>query len=117
MRQSETVLIYKILRPPEWEEFESSGIFEGSVDDVRDGLIHCSSRSQVAATALRFFADQPELIVVTLDADALEDAVKWEPASTGERFPHVYAALPMHVVVAVHHVDNAEVVDDVLGTD
>ena len=111
------MLIYKILRPPEWAEFESSGTFEGSLDDRRDGFIHCSSRSQVAATSLRFFADQPELIVVTLQADALEGAVKWERASTGELFPHVYAALPMHVVVAVHHVDGAETVGDVLGTD
>jgi uncharacterized protein (DUF952 family) len=111
------VLIYKILRLPEWAEFETSGTFEGSVDDRRDGFIHCSSRSQVEATALRFFADQEELIVLALDVDGLEGTVRWEPASSGELFPHVYAVLLMQAVVMVHHVGGASAVDAALGTD
>ncbi len=111
------MLIYKILTPDEWAEFETSGTFEGSADDRRDGFIHCSSRSQVAATAFRFFADQPRLIVLALDADGLEGAVQWEPASSGELFPHIYVALPMRAVVAVHHVEGAAAVDTALGTD
>ena len=111
------MLIYKILRPAEWAEFETSGTLEGSADDRRDGFIHCSSRSQVAATALRFFADQQELIVLALDADRLQGAVRWEPASSGDLFPHVYAALRKDAVVMVHHVGGAAAVDAALRTD
>lgn len=98
------MLIYKILRPSEWAEFEASGIFDGSADDRRDGFIHCSSRDQVAATAVRIFGDETKLVVVTLSADLLGATVRWEPSSAGELFPHVYASLPSAAVVAVHHV-------------
>ena len=110
------MLIYKILRPSEWQQFEIDGRFEGSPDDRRDGFIHCSSRVQVGATALRHFADQAELIVLALDADTIESVLQWEPSSSGELFPHVYAPLPRKSVVQVHHVSGAAAVDDVLGT-
>ena len=51
------MLIYKILLPEEWNQFESSGSFDGSPFDESSGFVHFSSRSQVVATAGRFFAD------------------------------------------------------------
>src|SRR4051812_11228711 len=58
------VLIYKILLPAEWAEFEAAGRFDGSPLDRRDGFIHCSSREQLAGTAQRYFGDQPDLVVL-----------------------------------------------------
>lgn len=106
------MLIYKILRPSEWAEFEAAGAFEGSPDDRRDGFIHCSSRDQLAATATRIFSDEPQLVVATLSADSLGDAVRWEPSSTGALFPHVYGPLPRAAVVAVHDVAGAAGIDE-----
>ncbi len=99
--------IYKILVPAEWEAFESEGVFAGSSLDLRSGFVHCSSLAQVAATAQRFFSDQPALVVVGLDADRLGDMVRWEAAHEGETFPHVYGALPMSAVVSVHRARGA----------
>ena len=101
------MLIYKILLPAEWEAFRSAGRFEGSPFDHRSGFVHCSSREQVAGTAARFFAQEPALVVVALDADALGAALRFEPASDGTLFPHVYAAVPISAVVAVHHAAGA----------
>lgn len=101
------MLIYKILRPSEWAEFEASGAFDGSPDDRRDGFIHCSSREQVAATAARIFSEEPELVLLALTVDSLGDTVRWEPSSDGALFPHVYGRLPRDSVVAVHHVAGA----------
>ena len=108
-------LIYKILLPSEWEEFDKSGRFTGSPFDVSSGFVHCSSRTQVGTTALRFFADEPALIVVVLDAEMLSDQVRWEPAPNGDLFPHVYGACPRLAVVEVHRVAGAAFVDQVLG--
>lgn len=112
-----TVLIYKILLPAEWAEFEASGRFDGSPFDHSSGFIHCSSREQVAATAIRVFNQEPALVVVALDTKALGEAtVRWEQASDGGTFPHVYAPLHRDAVAAVHRVAGAQRIDDVLGS-
>jgi len=95
------VEIYKILLPSEWTQFKSIGRFDGSPFDRDSGFIHCSSRDQVAGVIERVFAREPVLVVVAIDADALGEAVRWEYASDGGLFPHVYAPLPMSAVVEV----------------
>jgi len=110
-----TVLIYKILLPAEWAAFEAADRFDGSPFDHSSGYIHCSSREQVGATAARFFADEPALIIVALDAERLGSHLRWEQAPEGGSFPHVYAPLPSDAVVAVHHVAGAATVDETVG--
>jgi len=55
------VLIYKILLPDEWSQFEAAGRFDGSPFDASSGFVHCSSGEQVPATAVRYFADARSL--------------------------------------------------------
>ena len=105
------MLIYKILRTGEWAEFDSSGVFDGSPDDNRDGFIHCSSRVQLPATAARFFADEAGLVVAVMDAAAIGGFVRWEPGGNGDLYPHVYRPLTLDDVVAVHEVSGAAEVE------
>lgn len=90
--------IYKICERTAWRLAEAEGLFRGSADDARDGFIHLSAAAQVAATATRHFADQPDLLLVAVDGDALGAKLKWEVSRGGELFPHLYAALPMAAV-------------------
>lgn len=108
------VLIYKILLPTEWAEFEATGCFDGSPFDCKSGFIHCSSREQVGGTAVRVFGQEPALVVLTLDTEMLGESVRWEEAPDGGSFPHVYAVLPLSAVVAVHRVVGVSSVDEVL---
>jgi uncharacterized protein (DUF952 family) len=105
------MLIYKILLPSEWADFEAAGRFDGSPFDRSSGFIHCSSREQVGAIARRVFGDEPTLVVVTIDSSSLNDSVRWEEASDGGLFPHVYGPLPLSAVVATHRVAGAATVD------
>ena len=98
------MLIYKILRPAEWQDFEASGRWDGSPDDHRDGFIHCSSRAQLESTAARYFSAEPEFVVVALDTELIPAEIRWEPASNGERFPHVFGDLRMSAVAEWHKV-------------
>ncbi|MFU8853238.1 DUF952 domain-containing protein [Micromonospora sp. SL1-18] len=108
------MLIYKILLPAEWAEFETTGRFDGSPFDRSSGFIHCSSREQVGATAMRVFEQEPALVVVALDTQLLGESVRWEDAADGGNFPHVYAALPLSAAVAVYRVAGASSMDEVL---
>lgn len=107
------MLIYKILLPSEWADFEAAGGFDGSPFDRDSGFVHCSSRDQVGRVAEHLFAQEPTVVVAALDADALGDAVRWEPAD-GELFPHVYGSLPLDAVVGVHRIAGAASVNEVL---
>jgi uncharacterized protein (DUF952 family) len=108
------VLIYKILLPHEWDAFDATGTFEGSPFDRDSGFIHCSSREQVARTAMRVFPDEPALVVAAVDTAALEGSLRWEDASDGGVFPHIYASLPRSAVTAVYQVAGAPAVDEAL---
>jgi uncharacterized protein (DUF952 family) len=113
---AQEVLVYKILLPSEWDEFNASGQFDGSPFDARSGFVHCSSRAQVGSTAKRFFSEEPALVVLALDTQVLGDAVRWEPASNGEQFPHVYGSLPLSAVVTMYSIPGAALVEDALGS-
>ena len=71
--------IYKICPASAWREAERQGVYRGSADDLRDGFIHFSTASQVAETARKHFFGQTGLFLIAVDADALGDALRWEP--------------------------------------
>ena len=90
--------IYKICERAAWRLAAQTGGYHGSQADVRDGFIHFSTAAQLAGTMAKHFAGQRELLLVAVDADALGEALKWEPSRGGELFPHLYAALPLTAV-------------------
>ncbi|MEV4642986.1 DUF952 domain-containing protein [Actinoplanes sp. NPDC049548] len=109
------MLIYKILLPSEWVAFEALGRFDGSPFDRSSGFIHCSARDQVSLTAARVFGQEPALVVVAVEAEALGEALRWEEApGRGGLFPHVYGPLPRTAVTAVHEIAGASAVDETL---
>jgi uncharacterized protein (DUF952 family) len=93
--------IYKICTASEWREAEAAGGYRGSAVDRKDGYIHFSTAEQAAETAARHFAGQRDLMLVTVDGDALGDKLKWEPSRGGALFPHLYDALTLKAVLRV----------------
>jgi uncharacterized protein (DUF952 family) len=91
-------VIFKICTAMEWREAEQAGVYRGSEADRRDGFIHLSTAEQVADTAARHFARQSDLVLITVDATALGDRLKWEPSRGGALFPHLYGELPLKAV-------------------
>ena len=93
------MLIFKILRRPEWDAFRAAGRTAGAPVDLADGFIHFSTAAQVAETAARHFAEESDLVLLAIEADALGEALKWEPSRGGALFPHLYRELRMEDVV------------------
>lgn len=93
--------IYKICPASAWREAERQGAYHGSADDARDGYIHFSTSAQVPGTAAKYFTGQKGLFLIAVDAGALGDNLKWEPARDGELFPHLYGDLEFDAVISV----------------
>lgn len=87
-------MLFKILRAPEWAQFEATGRFEGSADDLRDGFIHLSDAGQVDGTLLKHFAGEAGLVVAEV-AVGSDPSLRWEPSRGGALFPHLYRPLLM----------------------
>lgn len=94
-------LLYKIVPVALWRAAESAGRFDGAPVDAADGYIHFSSAAQVRDTAARHFAGQADLLLVSVEAQALGPALRWETSRGGALFPHLHAPLDLDAVRAV----------------
>lgn len=90
----------------EWNQTLLSGWFDRSTRGrtlAEEGFIHTSTATQLPMVAQRFYADDPEpLLLLVIDISATEAAgspVRWDPAE-GQLFPHVYGPVPKDAVVA-----------------
>ncbi|WP_448203968.1 DUF952 domain-containing protein [Azospirillum sp. sgz302134] len=92
-------IIYHMCRAEEWERALSTGSYPGSSQDAADGFIHFSTAAQVEESAAKHRAGQDGLVLLTVDGDALGEALWWEPSRGGQLFPHLYAALPVSAVL------------------
>ncbi len=93
--------IYHTCTRAEWQAAEAEGLYPGSSQDAADGFIHFSARDQVAVSAAKHRAGQDGLVLLSVDAGALGDALKWEPSRGGALFPHLYGPLPVAAVTKV----------------
>ena len=93
------MLIYKILTTAQWEELRAEGETRGAPVDIADGFVHFSTGAQVRETAAKHFAGQTGLWLLALEADALGEALNWEPSRGGDLFPHLYGPLRLADVI------------------
>jgi uncharacterized protein (DUF952 family) len=92
-------IVYKICEAALWRQALAEGAFRGAAADLRDGYIHLSTAAQAPGTAARHFAGAADLVLLAADAEALGDALRWEVSRGGDRFPHLYAELPVGAVL------------------
>jgi uncharacterized protein (DUF952 family) len=65
--------------------------------DVKDGFVHMSTVAQLGGTLNRFFSSKGDSIIQLLKVEyrklSAAKVVKWEKASDGNSFPHLYGTL------------------------
>ena len=91
--------IYKICDADLWDSAEKLGRFTGAEIDLKDGFIHFSTADQLAETLRLHFFGREGLHLITVDASVLD--IQWEPARSGDLFPHLYDALPVESAISV----------------
>jgi uncharacterized protein (DUF952 family) len=92
--------IYKILPKAEWDAARAAGAFAGSAVDLADGFIHFSGHDTAQRTAQLYFKGQVGLMLLTIEADDLGEALKWEASRDGALFPHLFRDLKVDEVIA-----------------
>ncbi|MCB1475447.1 MAG: DUF952 domain-containing protein, partial [Rhodobiaceae bacterium] len=73
-----------------------------------DGFIHFSTAEQLAGTLAKHFANDPDLLLLTVDAAGLGEALRWETSRRGELFPHLYRPLLVGEVTAVRDITDTD---------
>lgn len=71
----------------------------------QEGFIHCSTRDQVEGVLKRYYANQNDLLLLHIDPILLRAEVKFEVASIGQSFPHVYGDINKDAIVKVETID------------
>lgn len=92
------MMIYKVLRGPEWRQFQDQGSTAGAPVDLADGYIHFSTAETLSGTLEKHFSGEDGLWLLACEAEALSDALRWEPSRGGALFPHLYRALRLDEV-------------------
>ncbi|WP_114393177.1 DUF952 domain-containing protein [Oleisolibacter albus] len=88
-----TTLIFHMCRADEWDAALIAGAYAGSSQDLADGFIHFSDARQLPGSAAKHRAGQTGLLLLTVAAEGLGPALKWEASRGGQRFPHLHGAL------------------------
>ena len=92
---------FKILNVNEWNDFQQTGEFFGTLLDLKDGYIHMSStKEQMERVKNKYYKDT-QIYLLTIDLTKL-DAVKFEPISNGDIYPHQYGILKLTDVISAH---------------
>jgi glutathione S-transferase len=99
--------LYHLALRQEWQQARAEGSYRRSTRGQsleQVGFIHLSAAHQLPATAARFFGDLPAtaLVLLVIDPARLAAAggeLRWEPVSSGERFPHLLGPLPLSAVL------------------
>jgi len=82
--------VYKIFTESEWVQFQDTGQFQGSTDDLRDGFVHLSTKDQVARIIEKFFSGVHPLYVAEFSGPEFIRRLKWEASFSNELYPHLY---------------------------
>jgi uncharacterized protein (DUF952 family) len=89
----------------EWEAAAAAGEYRADSLESQ-GFIHCSTPEQVAIPATALARGRRDIVLLEIDEARLPAPVVWEqgdpPDPGGMLFPHVYSAIPVAAVVAVH---------------
>ena len=107
--------IHHLALPDDWAAAFATGEYRMSTRGVtldEDGFIHCSTRDQVEATANRFYGDVDQLVVLTIDPQAVPSPIRFEPPAPGSD-----RAVPPHLRPAADRRRHRRHVLDPIGAD
>lgn len=95
--------ILHVTTPAEWVAAQRAGSLRPPSLGT-EGFVHCSTRAQLGTTLARHFRGAGPLLALVLDPEAIAADLRWEESHPGERYPHVYAAIPVPAVTAIDEV-------------
>ena len=100
--------VYKILTLEEWENASKTGFVVTELDK-KDGFIHLSTSSQLAATLSFYFTHHKQVVLLQLTQDEIKDELIFEATVPADKrkglFPHLYSELLVNQVSQVWYLE------------
>ena len=96
-------IIYHLAFRADWEAAVIEGEYRAP-SLAEEGFIHASrDEEQMLGVAARLFAGRSDLLALDVDTEQLPESspLVWEPARSGEVYPHVYGPINLHSVVRI----------------
>ncbi len=97
--------IYHITKSSWWNKFSSSDDYESETLQ-EEGFIHCSTRAQVDGVLERYYANQKGLVLLYINASLLRAELKYEVATFGQSFPHVYGKINKDAIIRAEEIQS-----------
>ena len=95
-------VIFHIATRADWAAAQAAGAYTAD-SLISEGFIHCSTAEQVIATANRIFRGRRDLVLLSVETSRVAAEIRYENLEGGtQQFPHIYGALSVDAVVAVH---------------
>lgn len=91
------MIIYHIVASADWDKFAGQNTYQAAGYSA-EGFIHLSTAEQVAGVLERYYAGATDLRLLHINTDVLTAQLKWEAASNGELFPHLYGPLNKNAI-------------------
>ena len=94
-------LIYHIANKQDWEKAKEETFY--AIPSLKDeGLIHCCLEDQVSGILDRYYKDNSDILLLTIDTAKLRSQLvyEWSP-SLEATFPHIYGPINTDCVIAV----------------
>src|SRR4051812_35557846 len=100
------MVIYKVLLPSEWAQFQADGVFRGTPNDMDFGFIHAAFAAQYQSVIDKHYAGVRPLVLISIEADNLPegDLVVEANRPGGAEYPHIYAPIALDVVASVREI-------------
>ena len=94
-------MIYHLTQKRNWENALTRGFYDAE-SLYSEGFIHCSEKEQVHASLERYFKNQSEILVLTIDTSKLQSHLQYDYSnSVNQNFPHVYGPINIDAVIDV----------------
>jgi uncharacterized protein (DUF952 family) len=96
-------IIYHITEKDYFQNQMISGEYRSATFE-QELFIHLSTETQVAATLERYYAGKTGLVLLKIEVEKLRHELKYELASNGEYYPHLYGPINQEAIVAVNDI-------------
>lgn len=93
-------MLYHIVRQDHWDKYKVAFIYF-SDNFEQEGFIHFSKESQVLGVLERYYKNEDDLILLSIDESKLTSEIRFEYSTNNELFPHLYGGLNLDAIVQV----------------
>lgn len=99
------MLIYHIVTPKVWENFENKDFYEA--ESLRtEGFIHCSFAGQLEAVLQRYYSNAEKILILEIETEKLVSKLIEEPSTNNEIYPHIYGPINREAITRIEENPN-----------